>query len=261
MRLAVVVVAYNHAPEVLTCLNSLQALAANPQSIAWHVQDDCSPEVMFPAVIPRCVASVERNPQNVGFAANANAGARFVINNYGAEVVFLLNQDIQAVPQYSQGWDAALLKAFEGDEVGVVGARLLFPNGSIQNAGGAFDALAQPVHRYLGYSNPNAAICATAGAVEWTTGAAMAIQSNLFQYLGGFDEQYQRGYFEDVSFCIRAREAKARIWYEPACTLVHSVGSTGGSPYFAQNARRFKREFVDTGRVKSGTLQPQFRYW
>lgn len=264
MKLAVVIPAYNHLAEVMTALNSLRAFAVCPDTV-YHVQDDTSPEVFFPAVIPPQIASVARNARNVGFAANCNAGAREAITRYQPDVLFFVNQDVFAVPEWSQGWDAALLNAFHFDDdaqrIGIVGARLLFPNGSVQNAGGVFDQFAQPVHRCLGWSNPQIGTPAVSADVEWTTGAALAVQTTLFQHLNGFDERYARGYFEDAAFCVRAKEAGARIRYEPACTLIHKVGTTGGSPNFRQNALRFKRECVDTGKVKPGTLTPTVRYW
>lgn len=260
MKLAVIIPAYNHLPEVMTCLNSLRSLATG-SATTFHVQDDASPEVFHPACIPPDVASCARNAQNVGFAANCNAGAREAIARYAPDVLFFCNQDVQGVWDWSHGWDTALLQAFDGEQVGVVGARLLFPSGQIQNAGGVFDNLSQPAHRCLGWSNPNAAECSTPRDVEWTTGAAIAIQTTLFQHIGGFDERYERGYFEDVDLAMRARQAGSRIWYEPRCTLIHAVGSTGGSPYFAANARRFKAQWVDSGKVKAGTLAAVQRFW
>lgn len=264
-KLAVIIPAFNHLPEVMMCLNSLQALASGTVEVFYHVQDDCSPDVFYPACIPASIASVARNSANGGFGANCNNGAREAITRYQPDVLCLVNQDIPAVGAWSQGWDAALVNAFRFDDptqqIGIVAPRLLFPTGAVQSAGGTWDQLSQPVHRCLGWTNPHAAECCTAQDVDWATGAVLAVQTSLFEHLGGFDERYLRGYFEDVAFCLRAKEVGARVWYEPACTLIHSVGSTGGSPYFAQNARRFKKEFVDTGKVKPGTLMPTVRYW
>lgn len=259
MNLCVVIPAYNHLPEVLTALNSLRALRTEA-STTFHVQDDCSPDVFYPACIPPEVASVARNERNGGFAVNCNAGAREAMARYNPDVLFFVNQDVQAVAEWSHGWDTALLNAFAGDEVGIVGARLLFPNGAVQNAGGVFDVLAQPAHRCLGWTNAKSPLVDTPCDVDWTTGAAIAVQANLFRYLNGFDERY-RMYFEDVDLCLRARAAKARIWYEPACTLIHAVGSTGGSPHFRPSAARFKQQWIDSGVVKAGTLAPQGRFW
>lgn len=259
MNLAVIIPAYNHLPEIMHALNSLRALRTG--DVAFHVQDDCSPEVSLPLCVPQEVASIGRNEANLGFAANANAGAWNAMELYQPDVLFFVNQDVYGVGEWSHGWDAALLAAFDDESVGVVGAQLLFPNGSIQNAGGEFDQLAQPVHRCLGWTNPRHPECNMRQEVEWTTGAALAIRANLFAELNGFDESYERGYFEDVDLCLRVRVAGYKVLYEPACTFIHPAGSTGGSPNFAQNARRFKAQWVDSGKVKAGRLMPTFRYW
>jgi GT2 family glycosyltransferase len=158
------------------------------------------------------------------------------------------------------GWDTALLSAFDDPTVGIVGARLLFPDNRIQNAGGVFDALSQPTHRCLGWSNPHHAECSTRQEVQWTTGAALAIRTSLFVQLRGFDESY-RMYWEDTDLCMRARQAGYKIMFEPTCTLIHQVGSTGGSPHFAAGARLFKQRWIDNGIVKAGTLTPTARFW
>lgn len=234
MNLSIIIPAYNHLDKVMTCLNSLQALASARHD--YVVQDDASPEVYYPAVMPPMVARVGRNEVNLGFAGNVNAGAERAPS---ADVLFIVNQDVFGVPEWSSGWDAALLEAFNDPAVGIVGARLLFPNGCIQNAGGLFDAKKQPFHRCLGWRNPLHPECNTPETVSWTTGAAFAVRGELWRQLGGFDLSYGRGYFEDVDFCVRAQLFGWRVWYEPRLTLIHEVGSTGGNPDFLKNARYF----------------------
>lgn len=259
MNLCVIIPAYNHLAEVLTCLNSLQATQSG--TVAYHVQDDCSPDVDFRAVIPRASATVVRNETNRGFGGNCNAAAKAALADFPFDVLLFVNQDVFAVPEWSQGWDAALLSAFDDPQVGLVGARLLFPNGSIQSAGGAWDTASQPVHRCLGWSNPHAEECGTPHEVDWTTGAAIAMRASVFQQLGGFDERYERGYFEDVDICLRAHGLGQKVIYQPGCTFIHTVGTSGGSPYFTKNALRFKSQWVDSGKVKPGLLRQVARYW
>lgn len=259
MKLAVVIVAYDKPVEVLTCLNSLRALATDAGAIGWHVQDDTSPSLNFQRVIPQEIATVGRNATNLGFAANANAGAWNAIQLYQPDVIMLTNQDVYAVEEWSAAWDTALLSAFNDPLVGIVAPRLLFPDGRIQSVGGVFDNLCQPVHRCLGWTNPHA--LDTPEEVDWTTGAALAIRTSLFIQLGGFDEQYERGYFEDADLCVRVRQAGYKVIYQPHTTFMHSVGSTGGSPYFMKNALRFRDQWVSTGKVKPGTLSPVQRFW
>jgi len=254
MRLSVIIPAYNNLPAVLMALNSLQAMATGRHE--YIVQDDASPHVMYPALIPGSVASVQRNAANLGFGQNCNAAAQ----RAGGDVLFFVNQDVYGVYGWSEGWDAALAQAFTNEDVGIVGARLLFPDGKVQNAGGAFDARMQPFHRYLGYANPHVPEVATCGMVEWTTGAALAIRRDVFMRVGGFDAAY-KAYFEDVDLFLKARAAGYDVWYEPACTLIHSVGSTGGSPHFGQSAAIFKQRWVDTGKIKPAVYAVKERFW
>ena len=194
MTLSVIIPAYNALDKVLRCLNSLQAGAH--ENNKYIVQDDASPNVLFPACVPLCAAITYRNEYNRGFPGNCNEGAKHA----QADVLFFVNQDVYAVPQFSRGWDTALLNVFDDPQVGVVGARLLFPNGTIQSVGGLFDGKGHPFHRCLGYSNLAYPGVALPKEVRWTTGAAFAVRRSLWEQIGGFDTAYGRGYFEDVDF-------------------------------------------------------------
>lgn len=263
-RIGVVIPAYNQPAAVMTALNSLLALQTT-RTVGYLVQDDASPDVHLPGVVPPQIAPCFRNERNLGFAGNCNAGARAYLDPAGApitDVLFFVNQDVYGVYGLSEGWDAALLAAFGSDpQIGVVGAQLRFPDGSIQNAGGTFDARCQPTHRCLGWKDAQHPAIAETRDVEWTTGAALAIRSSLFYALGGFDEAYQRGYFEDVDLCLRARASGWAVRYAPSVRLVHTVGTSGGSPYFAANARTFRARWVDTGRVKPALNTVRERFW
>jgi GT2 family glycosyltransferase len=254
VRISVIIPAYNDLPGVMACLNSLQTFQTIPD-VEYLVQDDCSTTYHAGACIPN--AHVAINAQNVGFAANCNAGAA----RASGEVLFFVNQDVYGVHGWANGWDAALLRAFAGERVGIVGARLLFPNGTIQSAGGGFDARCQPYHPFIGYTNPHYWETAQAHDCEWVTGAALAIRRDVWQQVGGFDEGYTRGYFEDVDLCLKVREAGYRVRYEPDVTLIHKAGGSGGSAYFMQNALRFRQTWVDTGKVKPDTSAVHVRYW
>ncbi len=253
-KLSVIIPAYNNLPDVLSCLNSLQVFAAGGHE--YIVQDDASPDYFGPAVIHASVASCQRNPQNMGFAGNCNAGAARATG----DILLFVNQDVYGVDGWSNGWDVPLLEAFNDPQMGIVGARLLFPNGSIQNAGGLYDSKKQPFHRCLGYSNPHHPECATPGPVSWTTGAALAIRRNLFEQAGGFDPIYKM-YWEDVDLCLKVRDLGYAIWYEPACTFIHKAGGTGGSPHFMASAMTFKQRWVDTGKIEPDTYVAKVNFW
>lgn len=247
--LSVILPFYDDLARAMRCLNSLQALAMARNE--YIVQDDASPNVHGPAVFPGAICSVERNAENMGFAANCNAGAA----RAQGDVLVFVNQDVYAVYGLSEAWDTYILNAFARSDVAIVGPRLLFPNSHVQSAGGLFDAHGQPFHRCLNYSNREHREVNTPCEVSWVTGAFLAVRASVWQELGGFDTEYRRGYFEDADLCVRAHARAGVVWYEPRATLVHETGTTGGSPHFMANAMRFKTKWVDTG-----IIQPDDRY-
>jgi O-antigen biosynthesis protein len=252
--ISVIIPAYDHPVEVLTCINSLRAYSGHPFELL--VQDDASPHVNLCAVVPPEVASTERNPVNLGFAGNCNEGAK----RAHLPILLFCNQDVFAVEQFSQGWYSAIVRAFDDPKVGAVACRTLFPDGSIQSAGGLFDAACSPYHRCLGWKNLAHPDIAEPRDVSWATGAALAIRQSVFEQIGGFDTNY-RMYFEDVSACLTIRELGYTIRYEPKATLVHPAGSTGGSPHFMHSAQTFRSQWVDTGKITPDTSAHVVRYW
>ncbi len=270
--LSVIVPFYNDLPALLTCLNSLHTLQSNAFSplsmseakwggvgggVEFLVQDDASPALDIRPLIPPTLARVERNPSNLGFAGNANAA----VQRAGGDILLFVNQDVFGVHNLSENWDTAILRAFDDPSVGIVGARLLFPDGRIQSAGGLFDARGTPYHRCFMWRNRDYHEISKAQEVSWVTGAALAIRHKLFERVGGFDMDYTNGYFEDTDLCLKVRELGYKIWYEPACTLVHSVGSTGGSKNFTRNALLFKHRWVDSGLITPDSPAIMARYW
>jgi GT2 family glycosyltransferase len=257
VNLSVVIPAYRNLQDILTCLNSLQATATDYRAIQWAVQDDCSDNMDLRFLIPPYVAAVERNPVNRGFAGNCNAGAA----RAAGDVIAFVNQDIVADGNMSRGWDATILAAFEDSSVGIVAPRLLFPDGKIQSAGGEFDNRLQPHHRCLGYSDLTNWEVNTPQSVSWATGAFLAIRREVFQQIGGFDEAYAGGYFEDVELCLRVRELGLKVWYEPRTSLVHKVGTSGGNPNFMRNASLFRERWVVPRKIQADVNAVLERWW
>lgn len=258
MTLSVIIPAYNDLPAVLRCINTLGK--ADNARVDLYVQDDASPAVNFVEALEMLpFANAERNAVNLGFAGNCNAGAQ----RAEGDILCFINQDVYATPEYSNGWATALLNAFADPQVGIVGARLLFPDGKVQSVGGHFDMLGNPYHRCLGYSNLNYDEICEPREVDWVTGACLAIRRDLFMSVGGFDTSYVRGYFEDTDLAMRVKALGYKVMYEPRCTLMHAVGSTGGNPtHFRANAMLFKSRWVDSGKVtRQANYVTTQRYW
>lgn len=209
------------------------------------IQDDASPEPL-PEPFPYGMFEVERNPQNLGFAGNCNAGAA----RAKGDVILFLNQDTYALNE----WFEPLLAAFADERVGIVGPKLVLHDAEgkevIQSCGGIFDARRGPYHRFLGFAE-DYWLCNQPETVSWITGAALAVRRELFAQVGGFSLAYGRGYFEDVDLCMKVKQAGYSIFYEPRAKFYHSVASTGGIP-----ADEFRRNVLTFHTLWDAHIEP-----
>ncbi len=220
-RVTIVIPVHNRLEYTMRCL---AALAANTPYELYEVVivDNASTDGTgeFLRTLEGDVRVIA-NPANLGFAKACNQGAREAAGEY----LLFLNND--TAPR--AGWLEALLAAADGDpRTGVVGARLLFPDDTIQHAGVAIledsPYPLSPVHLHHGAptDTPPATLEREVDAV---TGACLLIRRDVFREIGGFDEGYLNGY-EDVDLCLRVREGGRRILYAPASVVYHDESAT-----------------------------------
>ncbi len=218
----VVIPSYRDAQRVATLAASIARTV--PQGMARViVADDASGAEHVAAL--RAIAGIEvvAGAQNAGFAANVNRGLR--ASGPGRDVV-VLNSDTEARP----GWLACLqYAASQDDDVGIVGARLVYPDGRIQFAGTMrnLGALEWFDHRYR-FKPEDWGPAGIPGAVLAVTGACMYVKRATIDRIGLLDERYPMAY-EDVDWCLRAWQAGLRVMYFPAASLYHHESVTRGT--------------------------------
>ena len=163
---------------------------------------------------------VIRNEDNRGFAKACNQGARAARGEF---LVFLNNDTIPV-----KGWLSALVEDIRTHaDVAVVGSKLLFEDGSIQHAGVAFSRQClMPYHLYRG-GNADAAAVSHRRELQCVTAACMLVRRSVFEQVEGFDEGYRNG-FEDVDLCLKIRQHKWKIVYQPGSVLYHLESKTPG---------------------------------
>ncbi|MEA2445453.1 MAG: hypothetical protein QOJ12_2745, partial [Thermoleophilales bacterium] len=195
--------------------------------------DDGSPPEHHPALRAIEGAEVVLGESNVGFAANANRGLRMAEGD-----VVLLNSDVVA----HEGWLACLQYAAYADyHNGIVGPKLLYPDGRIQS-GGSYRPEGAPEwfdHRFRFKPADHPAACAVFPAVA-VTGACMYVRDEVIERIGLLDEAYGMG-FEDVDWCMRAWEAGYRVLYYPFAELTHAESVTRGTEVGEREADSQKR--------------------
>lgn len=175
---------------------------------------------------------VLRHPGPFNFSAMINRGAE----EAKGSILCLLNNDTEVI---SADWMETMAAELMQDGVGVVGALLLFPDGSIQHAGdvvGGRDCV-----RHLD-STPGM----DAYDVEAVTGACLMTRRDLFLKLGGLDEVNFPVAFNDTDYCLRGREAGQRVISTPRARLLHHEMKTRGrtwKPWDVIRLRREKRAF------------------
>jgi GT2 family glycosyltransferase len=229
--LSVVVVGYQSAPFLDACLDSIdRALSALSYEVV--VVDNASSDASADLLAGRARVRLIRNPVNRGFAAAANQG----IAATTGRVVMWLNPDSVLLDDGA----AALVRTLdERPDVGVIGPRILDPDGRLQRSARAFPSYDWAVghrHSWLTRLLPNNPYSrrylladldmSAAQDVDWVSGACLLHRRALVDAMGGLDERFFM-YCEDVDFCLRARQAGLAVRYDPRMQVRHQVaGST-----------------------------------
>ncbi|HXG49186.1 MAG TPA: glycosyltransferase, partial [Methylomirabilota bacterium] len=234
---SIVIPTFNNLPLTRQCLGSLYRNAAGPTHeiiVVDNASTDGSVEWLKAEHAAARLRAVF-NSRNVGFARACNQGA---LEARGRFVLFL-NNDTEVTP----GWLESLVKTAAEPGVGVVGARLLYPDGKIQHAGVEF-INGVPDHPFRRAAAEAPAVCQRRD-LDMVTGACLLMPRELFVALAGFDEVYQNG-VEDVDLCLRVRMGGYRVVYEPGCVVTHHEGqSKGRFDHVSENLRRFFARWKD----------------
>jgi len=162
---------------------------------------------------------VWRNDANLGFARATNQGALLA---RGEHLVFL-NNDTEVQP----GWLEALVDELSNNpQTGIVGGRLLYPDGTIQHAGVAIgrDQIPFHIHHRLPADHP---LVSARRSFPVVTAACAAVRRLEFYRLGMLDEEFVNGH-EDIDLCLRYRKKGQEAIYRPDCVVVHHESVSDG---------------------------------
>ena len=229
--------------------NCIRSIQQHPPECSFEIIiiDDCSEdETLLATLVFSGSVRILRNAANLGFVRSCNTGAATARGKY----LFFLNNDTLVRP----GWLDALVETFdEVPNVGIVGSKLLFEDGRLQEVGGIIWRLGDGWNWGRGREAAEPAFCFLRDA-DYVSGAALMIERALFEELGGFDELFAPAYYEDTDLAFRVRARGKRVVVQPASEIVHLEGVSAGTDpagpgmkrYQLINQAKFYRRWKDT---------------
>jgi GT2 family glycosyltransferase len=241
---SVIIASYGAVPHSLRCL---AALAQDRSGVAMEVIviDDASPDpaVATLALVPGL--RLIRNPVRLGYLRSCNAAAATARGEY----LLLLNNDTEPAPDAI----AAMLALFRTrPDAGAVGAKLVFPDGRLQEAGGIIWRDGSGWNYGRG-DDPDLPAYNYVREVDYCSAAALMVPRALFAGLGGFDPRYAPAYYEDTDLAFRLRAAGRPVLYQPRARVMHVEGvshgtdiAAGGKAHQVANRARFAQRWEAT---------------
>ena len=220
IRVSIIIPVFNKIDYTFQCLAALLDeinLRDTEIIIVDNASTDATSEVLthFSELI-RVIA----NTENQGFVDACNQGAAAASGEY---LVFLNNDTI-----VQEGWLGSLRDTVENDSsVGAVGSMFLYPDGTIQEAGGIIWKTGTAAHYGWGESPADRKYNFTR-EVDYCSAASLLVRKSLFEELGGFDRRYAPAYYEDVDLCFGIRSLGHKVIFQPLSRVIHYEGVTAG---------------------------------
>ncbi|MBU8923219.1 MAG: glycosyltransferase [Bacteroidales bacterium] len=236
MDLSIIIITYNSRVPVEKCLRSI---AQNPPSCSYEtivIDNDSSDDTVEVVSngFPDC--RVITNEDNRGYSRGVNQG----IDISGGEFALILNPDIEVL----EGSLDRLIEFMRNHpEAGMAGAKLLYPDGTLQYSCRSFYTISTLFLRrtFLGKVFPRARALKDhllldydhekEREVDWLIGACLIVRSNALEKVGKMDERFFL-YFEDTDWCFRMHQHDWQVWYVPSSVMTHSYERSSARSVF-----------------------------
>ena len=242
-QVSIVIPVYNQFEFTYHCVESI---IKNSGDITYEIliANDCSTDLTthIDEILPgvKCIT----NERNLRFLLNCNNAAKHAKGQY----VLFLNNDTQVQPN----WLEPLVTLIESaDDIGMVGSKLIYPDGLLQEAGGILwkDGSAW---NFGNRQNPALPQFNYVKQVDYISGAAIMLSRALWEEIGGFDETFVPAYCEDSDLAFTVRKMGYRVMYQPLSVVVHFEGvsngtdtSSGQKHYQVVNSKKFREKWAE----------------
>ncbi len=240
---SIVIPVFNQFDYTYSCIQSIIENSRGPQ-YEIIVADDCSTDLT--QNIENLISGIRiiRNKTNLRFLRNCNSAAKEARGQY----LLFLNNDTQV----RENWLAPLVDLLDThEEFGMVGSKLVYPEGRLQEAGGILwnDGSAW---NYGHGADPASPEYNYVKEVDYISGASIMIRKSLWEEIGGFDDRFAPAYCEDSDLAFEVRKRGYKVVYQPLSVVIHFEGVSNGTDtnagqkaYQIENQKKFYDKWKD----------------
>ena len=242
-RVSILIPSCDHASDLRTCVESIYRRSTYPDFEIIIIENNSKEPATF-----RYYDQLQKeHPENLKVLYWQGTGFNYsALNNFGAkaatgEYLLLLNNDTEVI---APRWMEEMVMYAQQDRVGCVGAKLLYPDNTIQHAGIGFGflTLAAHMHKNFPVGHPGyMGRLVYAQDVYAVTAACLMVRKAVYEQVGGLDESFAVA-FNDVDFCVRVREAGYTNVFTPFAQLYHYESKSRGLDEDPVKRKRFESE-------------------
>ena len=265
-RVSILIPSCDHASDLRTCVESIYRRSTYPDFEIIIIENNSKEPATF-----RYYDQLQKeHPENLKVLYWQGTGFNYsALNNFGAkaatgEYLLLLNNDTEVI---APRWMEEMVMYAQQDRVGCVGAKLLYPDNTIQHAGIGFGflTLAAHMHKNFPVGHPGyMGRLSYAQDVYAVTAACLMVRKDVYEQVEGLDESFAVA-FNDVDFCVRVREAGYTNVFTPFAQLYHYESKSRGldeSPAkrkrFASEVERFQKRWAKQLAAGDPCMNPNF---
>ena len=244
-RVSILIPTCDHIRDLETCVESIYARTTYPDFELLLIENNSKEEQTFRSYErmqkehPDTLKVVTWTGKGFNYSALNNFGARYATGEY----LLLLNNDTEVI---TPGWLEEMVMYAQQKRVGCVGAKLLYPDDTIQHAGVGFGigGVAGHLHKYFpATSDGYMGRLNYVQDVYGDTAACLLIRKEIYDEVHGLDESYAVA-FNDVDFCVRVREAGYTNVFTPFAQLYHYESKSRGMEDNPEKQKRFQGEVL-----------------
>ena len=244
-RVSILIPTCDHIRDLETCVESIYARTTYPDFEILLIENNSKEEQTFRSYErmqkehPDTLKVLTWQGKGFNYSALNNFGARYATGEY----LLLLNNDTEVI---TPGWLEEMVMYAQQKRVGCVGAKLLYPDDTIQHAGVGvgIGGVAGHLHKYFpATSDGYMGRLNYVQDVYGDTAACLLIRKEIYDEVHGLDESYAVA-FNDVDFCVRVREAGYTNVFTPFAQLYHYESKSRGMEDTPEKQKRFQGEVL-----------------